>query len=299
MSIIFNIQKYSIHDGPGIRSTVFFKGCPLKCKWCHNPESQSFEREIMFYVDRCIGCNYCVNECENGGLYLEDGNIVFDKEKCLGCGKCCEVCPTNAREFIGKHMTTDAVFHEILKDKIFYDESKGGVTFSGGEPLSQGSDLIDIIKKCKERKIHITLDTSGYASEEILKQVCENVDLVLYDLKVIDNEKHKEYIGVDNKIILENLKILVKLNKRVFVRIPLIPGVNTNKKDIEDYIKFLKETGGIEEVDILPYHNISSEKYNRLNKEYELKDVEVPSEKMLDEIKEDFEKNGFKVKIGG
>ncbi|MEW8957098.1 trans-4-hydroxy-L-proline dehydratase activase [Clostridium sp.] len=299
MSIIFNIQKYSIHDGPGIRSTVFFKGCPLKCKWCHNPESQSFKREIMFYKDRCIGCNYCVNACKNEALYLNEENIVFNKDKCIECGECCEACPTNARDFVGKNMTLDEVFNEILKDKIFYDESKGGVTFSGGEPLSQGKELKDIIEKCKERKIHVTLDTSGYASEEILREVCEDVDLILYDLKVIDNEKHKEYIGVDNKIILENLKILVKLNKRIFIRIPLIPGVNSNKSDIEDYIKFLKDTGGIEEIDILPYHNISSEKYNRLDKEYELNHVKVPEEEMLSSIKEAFEIQGFKVKIGG
>lgn len=296
---IFNIQKYSIHDGPGIRTTVFFKGCPLKCKWCHNPESQSFNNEIMFFKDKCIGCGFCLKACKNKVISFNSNSINFNKDKCTLCGQCCEDCPTTAMSMVGERKSSDDIINEILKDKIFYDESKGGVTFSGGEPLSQKDFLKELLIKCKNKGINTVVDTSGFGEEETIRDISPYVDLFLYDLKVIDNEKHNKYVGVSNEKILKNLKLLTDLNKRIFIRIPIIPTVNDSKKDIEDFINTLKNIRGIEEINILPYHNISSEKYKRLNKKYELEEIEAPTDGKMEEIKKAFEKEGFKVKIGG
>lgn len=296
---IFNIQKYSIHDGPGIRTTVFFKGCPLKCQWCHNPESQNFNKEVMFFKDKCIECGFCLKVCKNNALYFEENSIKINTDKCNICGDCCEECPTTARSMVGEEKSCDDVLKEILKDKIFYDESGGGVTFSGGEPLSQGEFLKTLLIKCKNKGINTTVDTSGFGDKELIEDIATYVDLFLYDLKIIDNEKHKKYIGVSNEIILNNLKALKNLNKRVFIRIPIIPTINDGNKDIDDFITTLKNIGVFEQINLLPYHNISSEKYRRLNKKYELTNINVPSDEKMEEIKKIFENEGFKVKIGG
>lgn len=296
---IFNIQKYSIHDGPGIRTTVFFKGCPLKCQWCHNPESQNFNKEVMFFKDKCIECGFCLKACKNNALCFEENSIKINRDKCNICGDCCEECPTTARSMVGEEKSCDDVLKEILKDKIFYDESGGGVTFSGGEPLSQGKFLKTLLIKCKNKGINTTVDTSGFGDEKLIEDIAPYVDLFLYDLKIIDNEKHNKYIGVSNEMILNNLKALKNLNKRVFIRIPIIPTINDGNKDIDDFITTLKNIGVFEQINLLPYHNISSEKYRRLNKKYELTNINVPSDEKMEEIKKVFENEGFKVKIGG
>ena len=291
MAKVFNIQRYSIHDGPGIRTTVFFKGCPLKCLWCHNPESQKFDSEIMIYKDRCISCGYCNTTCKN--------NAIDDNKKCVICEECAEICPTNARSLVGKEMSIDEIIKEVEKDRIFFDQSKGGVTLSGGEPLSQGEFLKDLVKKLKDKKIDVTIDTSGYSKWDIIKEINPYVDLFLYDLKIINDEKHKEYTGVSNEIILDNFKKLSNIAKDIIIRIPIIPTLNNSEEDIKDFIDFLKEVKNFNYIDLLPYHNISMEKYKRLNLKYEIEHIEKPTKEQMESIREKFQNEGFKVKIGG
>ena len=280
---VFNIQKYSIHDGPGIRTTVFFKGCPLNCWWCHNPESQSFIPELIFYKDKCIHCETCFKICPSGAIKMKEEIPVTDRDICTLCGKCVSQCPTQAREMIGRKMTTREVMKEIEKDIMFYRESGGGVTFSGGEPLAQGDFLEELLHCCKDREIHTTLDTSGYATWQVLDKIRDRVDLFLYDVKIMDNKKHKKYTGVSNKIILENLKKLSLLNENIFVRIPVIPGINDDEQNIKSIGEFLSPLK-IKQVELLPYHNIGSEKYKRLGKIYQVKNTPAPSGKKLTEI---------------
>ncbi len=288
---VFNIQKYSIHDGPGIRTTVFLKGCPLSCIWCHNPESQAFGPEIMLYSKRCIGCGKCLEVCKQIPL--------LDREKCTSCGSCAEVCYAKAREAVGKLMTVQQVIAQLEKDSIFYDESGGGVTFSGGEPLSQPEFLLELLAQCKKREYHTAIDTSGYGSPETIKAVSSMTDLFLYDLKLMDDEKHMRYTGVSNKLILENLKTISQLGSRIFIRIPLLPGINDDDSNIKATAEVIQNTRGIEQVNILPYHNIAADKYNRLGKQSSLMDIPVPDTECVESIAGKFSAYGIKVKIGG
>ncbi|KUO73918.1 MAG: radical SAM protein [Clostridia bacterium BRH_c25] len=288
---IFNIQRYSIHDGPGIRTTVFLKGCPLSCIWCHNPESQSFDPELMLYDKRCIGCGKCAEVCKHGAL--------LDRSKCTSCGSCAEVCYSKARELAGKLMTVTEVIAQIEKDSIFYDESGGGVTFSGGEPLSQPEFLLELLKQCKKREYHTAVDTSGYGAAEMVKAVSSMTDLFLYDLKLMDDDKHISYTGVSNKQILENLKTISRLGNRIHIRIPLIPDINDDESNIKAAAEVIQSIPVIEQVNILPYHNIAVDKYTRLGKPSSLMDIPVPSNEYMESIAEKFLSYGIKVKIGG
>ncbi len=288
---IFNIQRYSIHDGPGIRTTVFLKGCPLSCIWCHNPESQAFYPELMLYSKRCIGCGKCLEVCKHGGL--------SDRDKCTFCGSCAEVCYAKAREMAGKLVSVQEVMAQIEKDSIFYDESGGGITFSGGEPLSQPEFLLGLLSQCKKREYHTAVDTSGYGATETIKAISGMTDLFLYDLKHMDDEKHVKYTGVSNRIILENLKIISQLGKRIFIRIPLIPGINDDEGNLSSTAGVIRSTPGIEQVNILPYHNIAADKYNRLWKQSCLMDIPVPDSGYMESIVGKFLAYGIKVKIGG
>ncbi|HYF82444.1 MAG TPA: glycyl-radical enzyme activating protein [Clostridia bacterium] len=296
---IFNIQKYSIHDGPGIRTTVFLKGCPLSCIWCHNPESQAFGPEIMLYNKRCIGCGKCVEVCKHGALFLLDGSLHFNRDTCTSCGSCTEICYAKAREAAGKWAAVQEVMYQIDKDSIFYDESGGGVTFSGGEPLSQPEFLLELLTQCKKREYHTAVDTSGYGAPETIKTISGLTDLFLYDLKLMDDDKHMKYTGVSNKLILENLKTISQLGNKIFIRIPLIPGINDDESNIKATAEVIQSTPGIEQVNILPYHNIAADKYNRLGKQNSLMDIPVPSSEYVESIAGKFLAYGIKVKIGG
>ncbi len=257
--LIFNIQRFSLHDGPGIRTVVFFKGCPLRCLWCHNPEGQFFKKEMVFWEERCISCKTCLNTCSN--------SAVNDPEKCLLCAKCVEACPSGAREIAGKEMTVEEVMDEIKKDIAFYDESSGGVTFSGGEPLLQKDFLIPLLKICKENGINTAIETCGYSRWEVLFYVSRFTDLFLFDLKIMDEESHRKFTGVSNNIILENLKNLSSVHKKIIVRIPVIPGVNDNIENINKTADFILSLG-IKEAHLLPFHSAGIEKYRRLRREY-------------------------------
>ncbi|NLN48125.1 MAG: glycyl-radical enzyme activating protein [Clostridiales bacterium] len=296
---VFNIMKYSIHDGPGIRTTVFMKGCPLKCLWCHNPESQKLTPQLMRFPDRCIGCGRCVKACPDGAITMVNKNAVVDMDKCTNCGECAKMCYAGALEMAGKTMTAKQVIDEVEKDRIFYEESEGGVTFSGGEPFVQVEFLKEMLMLCKEKAIHTTVDTCGFVEKDTLIALSKYIDLFLYDIKIMDDAKHKKYTGVSNEIILDNLKELIKLGKRIFIRIPIIPGINDDVENLEDMCKYLSQFNGFEQINLLPYHNIATEKYKRLGEDYSLRDIKTPNDDRMKEISKLFESYGFKVKIGG
>jgi pyruvate formate lyase activating enzyme len=282
--MVFNIQRYSVDDGPGIRTTVFLKGCPLRCKWCHNPESISPKQELVLHENRCLRCGDCMTLCKNNAIISEDGKFVTLREFCLACGTCIELCYAEAREIVGKEMTTEEVMVEIEKDVVFFDESGGGVTFSGGEPLLQHEFLVELLEECGKKNIHRVVDTTGFTSASILERVSRSVDLFLYDLKTLDDEKHRAYTGVSNRLILENLRRLAKWNKKVIVRIPIIPGINDDPENIRQTGLFVASLGNISEVQLLAYHKTGIEKYHRLGAEYRLEEVAAPSTEDLDDI---------------
>jgi pyruvate formate lyase activating enzyme len=296
--IVFNIQRYSIHDGPGIRTTVFLKGCPLECWWCHNPESQNMKKEIVFWPDRCIGCGDCALECPNNAIDFAEGMPEVIREKCCLCGRCADKCPTGAQEMIGKEVTSEEVMKEILKDMVFYDESGGGVTFSGGEPLAQPQFLNQLLKNCKQKAIHTALDTSGYVSWEILDNIRRNVDLFLYDIKHVNSEKHKKFTGVENEIILENLKRLAKVHRNIVIRVPVIPGFNDGEEDVLDIGEFALSLN-LRNMNILPYHKTGMDKYGMLQKKYRIPGTEPPSREYMSDLKDRLEGLGLNIKIGG
>ncbi|MCK4257488.1 MAG: glycyl-radical enzyme activating protein [Halanaerobiales bacterium] len=295
---IFNIQRYSVHDGPGIRTTIFLKGCPLSCWWCHNPESQSSKLERVFRQEQCIGCGTCIKICANKAIVLIDGKASINDASCSLCGECVHFCPVNAVEMMGKIVTVEDVMKEIKKDVIFFDESGGGVTFSGGEPLVQNEFLYDLLDRCKQEEIHTTVDTSGYISWEKLNQIASRTDLFLYDIKLMDNEKHKKYIGVSNVLILENLKKLSESDKKIFARIPAIPGINDDDENIIKTGEFLSKLK-IDQVNLLPYHNIGIDKYKKLGMTYKVQNVKVPSDEKMNQLSEILKRMGLNVKIGG
>lgn len=297
--LIFDIKRYAIHDGPGIRTTVFFKGCPLRCRWCHNPEGQSITPELTFNENRCIeDCNECLESCEKGALSRANHHISIDKKGCNLCGDCVEACVTEALELIGREKTIEEVVNEIEKDMIFYDQSQGGVTFSGGEPLLQPKFLDALLTECKKRNIHTTLDTSGNASFEVFEKIVDKVDLFFFDIKMIDEEKHREMTGVSNKLILENLRKLAEDENPVVIRIPIIPGINDTEENIPKTAEFIAALRGVEYVSLLPYHKVGRQKYKRLNRTYLEERTQSPSQEKIKKIKKKFEEVGFTVKIG-
>jgi pyruvate formate lyase activating enzyme len=296
--IIFDIKKYAIHDGPGIRTTVFFKGCPLRCPWCHNPEGQAPEPEIMLKSYKCIkDCSECLSVCEERALTKADQALVIDREKCDACGKCAKVCSSEAIEIVGRKMNPQEVMEEVEKDIIFHDDSGGGVTFSGGEPLFQPDFLSALLIQAKEKDIHTTVDTCGYASSATLEKISDKVDLFLYDIKMMDDQRHKKFTGESNKLILSNLKKLAQKGKRVIVRIPLIPGVNDDEENIRKTAKFIQSLKNIKHISLLPYHKLGQDKHRRLSKK-KFRDFNLPLQESIDRIKKRLEDYGFIVTFG-
>lgn len=297
--IVFDIKKYSIHDGPGVRTTIFLKGCPLSCWWCHNPESQSTLPEIIFRPARCIGCGECVKACPKEAISATAKGLKTDLFLCDRCGICADVCPAEAREMTGRTMSVEEVMKEIRKDIIFYDESGGGVTFSGGEPLIQPKFLIELLQACGREEIHRTVDTTGFTSAETILKVAEHTDLFLYDLKHMDPEEHKKYTGVSNEIILKNLRLLAEKGAGLNIRFPVIPGVNDDEGNIRHTADFVRSLPGNQKMNILPYHKAGIDKYDKLGMSYQLEDTEEPSGERMDDIKKELEQFGLEVKIGG
>ena len=297
---VFNVQRFAVHDGPGVRTTVFLKGCPLACWWCHNPESRAAQPEVSIVADRCIQCGSCLEVCEHGAVVrLADGSYSVDPVHCTVCGECTEACPTNSRRILGEDRTVDDIIGEVVKDRVFFEESGGGVTVSGGEPLAQPDFLLALLAESRERGVHTCVDTSGLAGERTLLQVAGMTDLFLYDIKLIDDNRHREFSGVDNRVILSNLAVLARIGAEVWVRVPFIPGINDDRADLDALAAFL---GGLERrypVFLLPYHLIAQDKYGRLGYEYPLVGLEPPSVAQVQTAAARLRDKGLQVTIGG
>ena len=297
--IVFDIKKFSLHDGPGIRTTIFLKGCPLQCQWCHNPEGISYQREIQFFSNRCICCGDCVEACPNQALSFNGNQRIHDPYQCCACGACADVCPAEAASLVGTQLTVAEVMTEIKRDLIYYDQSGGGATFSGGEPLGQIEFLVGLLQACNDSGIHTTVDTCGHVPYDRIERVRPLVDLFLYDIKLMDPDGHLRYTGVPNHRILENIQTLSNTNSRVIVRIPIIPGVNDDRQNLEQTGRLLASLKTIPEVSILPYHGAAAEKYHRMKTPYHLTALIPPSDSHLIEIAERLERYGLLVTIGG
>jgi len=297
--VIYNIQRYSTHDGPGIRTTVFMKGCPLACWWCHNPEGRDIEPDHSIAASRCIGCGECVDACPEGAALLTPDGPTVDLNHCIHCGACAEACPTEARSFIGREISVDELLLEVGKDRVFYEESGGGVTFSGGEPLMQLDFLLAALEACREQSYHTVVDTSGSASATVLEQVAAHADLLLFDLKHMDDAVHQRYVGASNTRILENLTLLAKMGQDVWVRLPLIPGVNDDEQNIDATAAFLASLEKQYPLHLLPYHRVGSDKYRRMGKPYPMTGLEPPSEEQTALIAEHMRSYGLEVRVGG
>jgi len=305
--IIFDIQRFSIHDGPGIRTTVFLKGCPLSCLWCQNPESIRKRKEIMFIERRCISCGKCQEVCPLEAINFESRERV-DRSRCDLCGQCISVCDANALRMVGREITTALLLEEVMRDLPFYIESGGGVTLSGGEPLIQLNFCLEFLMLLKEKGINTCVETAGLLSWSSLKAIIPFVDLFLYDLKVIDSEKHQRFTGAGNDLIMENAARLSASGASVEFRMPLVPGYNDDEEDLGRMTNFIKDVTCKEPcsrgsrpkptLHILPYHQLGISKYEQLGEYYPLMGVPTPSAELMEAINSMCERLGVKVKVG-
>lgn len=302
MSLITAIQKYSIHDGDGIRTTVFFKGCNLRCTWCHNPETQNYKKELLFDEDRCVGCGNCVDVCPAEAITLEGGKAVTDRKKCTACGECVDYCNLNLREIAGQEYPVDQLVKELRKDEMFYEESGGGVTLSGGEVMMTDIDYLEeLVKKLHHFGISVTIDTCGQAPYENYQRILPYVDTFLYDIKLMASEIHKQYMGTGNELILSNLEKLSRDGARLYIRIPTVKEVNGSDEAMRSIINYLQEKNiHVTKVNLLPYHNTGSGKYMKIGKNYEGADLHAPDKEEMNHFVELFREAGFhNIKIGG
>lgn len=294
---VFNIQRFSLHDGPGIRTIVFLKGCPLSCLWCSNPESQSLEPVLMYKAEDCIHCGRCIPACKNHALSRENKNFV-NRDLCQGNGDCAHVCPVSALVLKGKKMSVQQLIRELKKDATTYRHSGGGITLSGGEPLVQSDFASQLLKGCKAQGWNTAMETTGVGSREAIDQVIPYVDTVLLDIKHMNRDKHKEYTGVTNDLVLKNAREIAKISKTV-VRVPVIPGFNYSVEEIKNIADFAKTLTGVQTVHLLPYHSFGENKYGLMGREYTLKELKNMSPKDLEECKKAVEDCGLQCIIGG
>lgn len=296
---IFNMQRFSIHDGPGVRTIVFFKGCTLKCDWCSNPESQDPSIQIMFNEKNCTGCKKCEKGCPVGAIdMLQPGRI--DRELCIDCGICVENCYPGALVKSGEETTVEKIITELKKETVQYRRSGGGVTLSGGEALMQPEFTIELLKACKAMGWHTAMETTGYASTEVIDRVIPWLDLVLLDIKHLDNEQHKKYVHVSNELIIKNAKRISTICKELIIRVPVIPEFNCDKKSISDIAKFAKSLTGVRCLDLLPYHKLGANKYENLGRDYTMgQGIRTPDENTMDGFKKIVEEFGLECTIGG
>ncbi len=296
---IFNIMRFSTHDGPGIRTTVFLKGCPLACWWCHNPENWGHVPSVVYIKDRCTGCGACVAACPHQALSLTAEGVLTDIERCRDCGACVAACPAEARESTGRSIGLDELLQTVERDTPFYDQSEGGVTFSGGEPLAQPEFLMAALERCGRAGIHRAVDTSGYAEADVIRRAARLADLFLYDLKVMDPGIHRRCTGVDNTRILGNLRFLSEVGAEVVVRIPLVPGVNDGPANIAATGEFLAGLPRRHPVDLLPYHDTARAKYARLGLRRNGPAPAPPAAERLAAIQSELSRYGISTHVGG
>lgn len=298
---VFDIQPYSIHDGPGIRTTVFLKGCPLHCLWCHNPESNEHVPQLMYYAVKCVGCMACVVACGQHAIAIDGGKVRTDRKLCINCGKCCDVCLYNAREIKGTLMDVSEVFEKVSEDRMFFDSSGGGVTVSGGEPLAQPGFTAELLLRCRGAGIHTAVETCGYAPEAVMAQVAREADLILYDIKAMDSTLHERLTGVGNARILSNLVMLrQQLQKKVVIRVPVVPGLNDSEENFREMALFIKDHLGPDvPVHLLPYHSLGDAKLMSLERPQRCLATEPPSDAQMQAIKGLVSSYGLTVQIGG
>ena len=276
---IFDIKRFAVHDGDGIRTTVFFKGCPLKCVWCHNPEGIGFSSQLSYLETKCIGCGSCVAVCPQGSHRMENGNHTFDRAKCVACGKCEEACPAEALKLYGKEVTVDSLLPLLLEDRIFYESSGGGVTLSGGECLMQADFCAELLQALKNEGIHTAVDTCGFVNRDAIDKVMPFTDIFLYDLKSFDADVHKRCTGCDNRIILENLRYIDACGRKTEIRIPYVPRYNADQ--VGKIAEFLAGLEHVTKVRVLAYHNYAGSKYDSLTMENTLPQVELPTQEEI------------------
>ena len=297
--LVFNLQRYSIHDGPGIRTTVFLKGCPLCCAWCHNPEGMSPNPEIIVVESRCARCGECRTACPFGASLVEPGVLPTRLEQCQSCGACAEACPTGARQMIGRTMTVPEVLRELRKDRMFYESSGGGVTFSGGEPLLQPHFVCALLEACRAEGLHSALDTTGFGCTDHLLAAAALSDLVLYDLKAFDEARHRALTGVSNLGILENLQTLDKVHRNIWIRLPVVPGINDDLEDLDRVTGLVDGLRRVTLVNLLPFHRTAMHKWERLGRSHSLEGVPAPSAEFMERAAAAFTRKGLKTKMGG
>ena len=293
--MVTNIQRYSVEDGPGVRTTVFLKGCPLACEWCHNPETINSNKEIVFRHNRCLRCGDCAEACPLDAIGFDGDGFPMLVGECNLCGDCVKACGPQAIEIIGKMMSVEELMVELRKDLAFYEDSGGGVTFSGGEPLMQADFLAAVLEACKAEEIKTAVDTCGAVSWEAFERILPLVGLFLYDIKQIDDSLHRKITGVSNIRILENLRRLAETGANILVRMPIVPGKNNADEDIAAAGRFIATVPGINEVEILPYHETGGDKYKLLNRKYMMPPTERPSAEDLEHIASILENFGLKV----
>lgn len=292
---IFDIQRFSVHDGPGIRTTVFFKGCNLHCFWCHNPESIRSEKEVQFHSVKCIGCGKCFAVCPNQCHVMRDGERVFEREKCSACGKCTDLCYAEALTMAGKDYTPREVLDIVMMDKPFYKEN-GGMTCSGGEPMLQKDFLLELLRMAKEQGIHTAVDTAGNVPFSWYEQILPYTDLFLFDLKCMDDATHVKAVGVHNQLLKENIRRLSDAGAHIWVRIPVIPGINANMENMRETAELVRNLDGVELVELLAFHKLGGGKYESLGLDYQAKDIIPPAKEQLQEFCRPFKDVGKNVK---
>ncbi|WP_410514590.1 glycyl-radical enzyme activating protein [Paenibacillus sp. BR2-3] len=296
--IVCDIQRYSLHDGPGIRSIVFLQGCPLRCVWCSNPETQAMQSQLMYQEEKCRDCRRCAAVCPVQAISYTP-MLRIDRSRCISCGQCAEVCHTGALAMSGKGMTVREVIQELKKDESYYRRSSGGITFSGGEPLFQSSYVIELMRACKSQGWHTAVETTAFCNPDVLENVLPLLDLVLLDIKHMDDRKHEQYVKQSNELVLSNALRLAQLGAAIIVRVPVIPGFNNTVREIGEIAAFAAGLPGIKELHLLPFHRLGANKYNYLESRYSMENNEPPADQEMESLRRIVVENGLYCQIGG
>lgn len=297
--LVTDIQRFSVHDGPGIRTTVFLKGCNMRCAWCHNPEAIKMRPELELFLDKCIGCSECFKVCPEGAHDVEDGKRIFHRELCVGCGKCAKTCYAEALVLIGREMEDNEVFDEVRQDEEYYRNSGGGVTISGGEPLFQRKFTYSILKLCKDNGINTAIESNMSFPFNDAAELFPALDLIIMDIKAMDDDIHRKWTGISNEQILKNAQLLFQTDIPLIIRTPVIPGINDNAESIGMIADFISGSENLLYYELLPYHPLGTDKYFRLGIEYKLKGIKPPDKTKMEMLAGEAQKHGVKVRLSG